>query len=328
MARRVCRVRDGTDRVLMPDCRDCPECGSRMRIRYENRRTVLMLSGFERLRLKFQRCENPACGRYHRAYRPEAEEQFTLPHHEFGLDVITLIGALRHRGHRSVPEIHAALSERGLMISEGSVTNLLDRYDKLVAATLGAPNRAAVAAQGRFILALDGLQPDIWHEVLWVIRDCLSGRVLLARSLLSATQADLAGLLREVTTVLRRGAGSGNPGTGGGGRTRRTGADHAAQARPPNHPLPHRRRGGGDATGPGADRLVLDRVERPNRLTVEAEHTQGFNGDREELRGRLRRQVKAATGVGAEGALLAPGTLTRAIHKAKRIDDHRQHVWS
>ncbi|WP_425599650.1 hypothetical protein [Azospirillum endophyticum] len=65
-----------------------------------------------------------------------------------------------------------------------------------------------------------------------------------------------------------------------------------------------------------------------DRLTVEAEHTQGFNGDREELRGRLRRQLKAVTGVGAEVALLAPGTLTRAVHKAKRIDHRRQHVWS
>jgi hypothetical protein len=42
------------------------------------------------------------------------------------------------------------------------------------------------------------LQPDVGHEVLWVLRDCLSGEVLLARSLLSATSTDLAVLLREV----------------------------------------------------------------------------------------------------------------------------------
>jgi len=46
------------------------------------------------------------------------------------------------------------------------------------------------------ILALDGLQPDVGHEVLWVLRDCLSGEVLLARSLLSASADDLAELLR------------------------------------------------------------------------------------------------------------------------------------
>jgi len=30
------------------------------------------------------------------------------------------------------------------------------------------------------ILAIDGMQPEIGHEVLWVIRDCLSGEILLA----------------------------------------------------------------------------------------------------------------------------------------------------
>jgi hypothetical protein len=52
------------------------------------------------------------------------------------------------------------------------------------------------------VLALDGMQPDVGHEVLWVIRDCLSGEPLLARSLLSATEADLATLLREVQAAL------------------------------------------------------------------------------------------------------------------------------
>jgi len=56
--------------------------------------------------------------------------------------------------------------------------------------------------QGQVILALDGLQPDVGHEVLWVLRDCLSGEVLLARSLLSAREADLANLLCEVQQAL------------------------------------------------------------------------------------------------------------------------------
>lgn len=48
------------------------------------------------------------------------------------------------------------------------------------------------------MLAIDGLQPDVGHEVLWVLRDCLSGEVLLARSLLSACEAELMNLLQEV----------------------------------------------------------------------------------------------------------------------------------
>ena len=52
------------------------------------------------------------------------------------------------------------------------------------------------------MLAVDGLQPDVGHEVLWVLRDCLSGEVLLAKSLLSATIADLTALLTEVRDAL------------------------------------------------------------------------------------------------------------------------------
>jgi hypothetical protein len=49
------------------------------------------------------------------------------------------------------------------------------------------------------VLAIDGLQPDVGHEVLWVVRECLSGEVLVARTLLSSTEESLTGfLLREV----------------------------------------------------------------------------------------------------------------------------------
>jgi transposase-like protein len=171
-----------------------------MRIRYENHRTVATLSGLVRLHLKIRRCEEPGCARRHVPYRPESEGAIALPQHEFGLDVIALVGVLRYRQHQSVPEIHRALRERGVAICERTVTNLLDRYDELLATSLADDRRlrSLLAGQGRVILALDGLQPDVGHEVLWVLRDCLSGEVLLAKSLLSATREDLAVLLQQV----------------------------------------------------------------------------------------------------------------------------------
>jgi hypothetical protein len=175
-----------------------------MRVRYENRRTLVTLSGAVRLRLKIRRCEQAGCVRHHRPYRPEEEGAIALPQHEFGLDVVALVGALRYRDHRNVPEIHAALRGREVEIAERSVTNLLDRYDELLATTLASSERlrGVLAGQGRAILALDGLQPDVGHEVLWVVRECISGEVLLARSLLSGTADDLAPLLNEVAEAI------------------------------------------------------------------------------------------------------------------------------
>ena len=204
MARRSARARPDRERVLWPVRRHCPACGARLRQRYDNGRTVATLTGLARLRLKIFRCENVTCPRHHQPYRPEGEGAIVLPQHEFGLDVIALVGALRHREHKSVPEIHRTLRARGLGIAERSVTNLLDRYDELLAVSLADDRRLQrlLAQQGRVILALDGLQPDVGHEVLWVLRDCLSGEVLLARSLLSATTTDLAALLQQVAANL------------------------------------------------------------------------------------------------------------------------------
>ena len=178
----------------------CGVCTEKLWVAYHSPRTVATLSGLVRLRLVVRRCVNRDCELYHEPHRPEEEGAFALPQGEFGLDVIALVGALRHAEHRSVPEIHRELLGRSVDVSERTVTNLLDRYEELVALRLSerAYLRVALARQGRVVLALDALQPDVGHEVLWVVRDCLSGEVLLARSLLSATEESLVGLLKEV----------------------------------------------------------------------------------------------------------------------------------
>jgi hypothetical protein len=178
----------------------CGACTEKLWVAYHSPRTVATLSGLVRLRLVVRRCVNRDCELYHEPHRPEEEGAFALPQGEFGLDVIALVGALRHAEHRSVPEIHRELLGRSVDVSERTVTNLLDRYEELVALRLSerAYLRVALARQGRVVLALDALQPDVGHEVLWVVRDCLSGEVLLARSLLSATEESLVGLLKEV----------------------------------------------------------------------------------------------------------------------------------
>ncbi len=164
----------------------------------------MTLEGLVRLHLQIRGCRNLECPRHKACLRPEAEGHFALPQHEFGLDVIAAVGRLRQAEHRSVPEIHAELVRRGVPICARSVSNRLDRYDERLALALSDTERLRriTAAAGRVVLAIDGLQPDVGHEVLWVFRDVLSGEVLLARSRLSSTQDDLARLIREVKQAL------------------------------------------------------------------------------------------------------------------------------
>jgi transposase-like protein len=120
------------------------------------------------------------------------------------LDVIAFIGTLRYKEHRSIKEIHEQLKQRGVQVCERTVEHALHRYEELVTVHLHHKERLhkLFAKQGRVILAMDGLQPDVGHEVLWTIREVLSGEVLVARALLSSSQQDLAVLLREAQEML------------------------------------------------------------------------------------------------------------------------------
>src|SRR3954452_2199096 len=204
MPRRNTRPRPDRTVDLPAHTRLCPSCAGPLWSAATARRSVVTLDGPVLLRLQIRSCRRPECPRYKACLRPEQEGRFALPQHEFGLDVIALIGRLRHAEHRSVPEIHAELVRRGVPICERSVANLLDRYDELLALSRSdaARLRRITAQAGRVILAIDGLQPDVGHEVLWVLRDVLSGEVLLARSLLSSCQGDLAQLIGEVKKAL------------------------------------------------------------------------------------------------------------------------------
>jgi hypothetical protein len=200
MARTTRRPPATSEATLEVVTTTCPGCGGTTTIDYYSRRTVTTLHGVARYRIQNRRCHHFDCPLYRRPFRPEAEGRLALPKHEFGLDVLALVGALRYAQHRSLPEIHQALTQRGVILAPRTVANLLDRYDELRALTVADLDRLRplFQQQGRIILAIDALQPDVGHEVLWVLRDCISGEILLAKSLLSSTQNDLAGLLGEV----------------------------------------------------------------------------------------------------------------------------------
>jgi hypothetical protein len=204
MARTHAQPTPNLSRSLVAFRRKCVGCGGPLWSGYWQQRSILTLAGWVRLRLQIRRCGTYGCALFGRPYRPEEEGGYALPHGEIGLDVIASVGAQRFGEHRSVPEIHGALQARQVRVCERSVTNLIQRYEELV--SLHVLDRPRVTerllAHGRAVLAIDGLQPDVGHEVLWVIRECLSGEVLLARPLLSATESDLAALFREVLQML------------------------------------------------------------------------------------------------------------------------------
>ncbi len=127
MPRRSARPQPDRTVDLPTHTRLCPACAGPLWSAATAQRTVVTLEGLVRLHLQIRSCRNPDCPRHRVCLRPEQEGHFALPQHEFGLDVIALVGRLRHAEHRSVPEIHAELVRRGVPICARSVSNLLDR---------------------------------------------------------------------------------------------------------------------------------------------------------------------------------------------------------
>lgn len=136
MAKKAKSAEPSVTRDWTPERTDCAHCGKLMWADYASRRTLHTLAGVTRLNLTVRRCRAATCLGYKKPYRPEAEGAVALPRHEFGLDVIALVGRLRYAEHRSVPEIRTHLVGRNVAVSERTVTNLLDRYDELLATSL------------------------------------------------------------------------------------------------------------------------------------------------------------------------------------------------
>src|SRR5215469_1310105 len=141
MARKQARPRPIQDVTLTPLQTTCRACGERMRMGHHSHRTVTTRQGVTKLTLKVYRCRNTACPRFHQATRPEEEGAWALPHGEFGLDVIALVGVLRYQQQRSIPQIHEELLRRGLQVAQRTVTDQLYRYEELLALRLADPSR-------------------------------------------------------------------------------------------------------------------------------------------------------------------------------------------
>ena len=131
MARRSARPAAAHEMTLTPLKERREQCGQVFWVAHHSHRTIAMLSGLWRLTLVVRQCIQPSCPRFHQPYRPEEEGRWALPHGEFGLEVIALIGQWRFGEHRSVPEMHQALQARGISLAQRSVTSLMQRYEEL-----------------------------------------------------------------------------------------------------------------------------------------------------------------------------------------------------
>lgn len=178
----------------------CPRCDAPMRRDYRNRRTIICPDRTILLTLQILRCKNSACPEYNRPYRPEIEWHFAMPGVKFGFETCSLIFA-KHLQGKSNNEIQRALAKIGVRSSPRSVSNIIQRFDKLFRQPtigLAAETRSGLEEQGKAFL--DILVACVCREHVYILAyECIS-KTILATACISNDRidAELSGFIDEL----------------------------------------------------------------------------------------------------------------------------------
>ena len=119
--------------IVIRGDRDCPGCGTKMRIRSERRRNIHTLEGPMRLIVKLLHCPNEECNTV-KTFAPEQEAEYAMPRWGIGWDVFCWMGQRRFARHWSVCQIRHELADSyDIPLSDDAIEDHLASYQNMVA---------------------------------------------------------------------------------------------------------------------------------------------------------------------------------------------------
>ncbi|HET7589842.1 MAG TPA: transposase [Solirubrobacterales bacterium] len=167
-----------------------------------SKKTISTLNGTLRIINLGYRCSSETCDHVETVYRSAEADNMSMKYLTFGMDVLTYIGQLRYKEHKTRGEICEELFNRNIMTSERNVQKLYERYNVLLRASAQehAKNKLkdVVKEHGGIVLSMDGVQPEKGNETLYVIREVLSGTIISAENVKSSSTEELKALIRPV----------------------------------------------------------------------------------------------------------------------------------
>lgn len=184
------------------DERLCPGCGEERTYAWlSSGRFIFQLNKLVHVQSQVVQCLTPDCLVNGQLIHPTAEWMLAPKKLSYGCDVISTIGALRMEEKKKLGAIHQYLVEKhGLPISERGVNKLMDLYLALVSGSQLEDRDLIreIQRNGAIVLSLDAAEPLKGHEASWLVRDVLTGRTLVARTMRSSTTADVQRLVHVV----------------------------------------------------------------------------------------------------------------------------------
>lgn len=168
-----------------PEKRLCPICRTYLkRSHILWRKQLILLTGPVEVTSWAYRCPEPTCAGAEHIHFSAKAETLHLKHRRFGRDVIVHIGYRRFWCHQTMYEIHQWLTQDvGLPISERHVLNLIADFLALLRAAQPAKVRAQLKKLQRWIVGLDGMQPEKGNVCLYIVRELQLDLTLLAENL-------------------------------------------------------------------------------------------------------------------------------------------------
>ena len=181
-----------------PEITNCPECKSKLKRSHRVwNKNIIQLSGTIYAVSMGYKCPNSDCP-LDIIYKSAQAESLSLKYYSFGIDVISSIGQMRFNENRTLGEIHSQLLNK-ISISEREVHYLIEIYMLLIAGLKQDKSYLDdfISPEG-IIVSIDGVQPEKGNEVLYILRDVLSGEVLWSGNLLSSDVKSIKGMLQSV----------------------------------------------------------------------------------------------------------------------------------
>lgn len=175
----------------------CPVCGAKLEHEYnDGGRLSRTLRGGIWVVTNYYACTNPTC-ELHAAFPLLRENVMHRKH--FALDVWAKVIRYSLHHHLNNAQIKGLLWEDWQVdMSTGTVDAILDFFEVAGSTKARDQTTLAVRAQGKIVLSLDGSRPIDGEPSLWIFSDRISGAVLHACLLETASHEVLVRLIREI----------------------------------------------------------------------------------------------------------------------------------
>ena len=195
-------------KIRIPNESDfCKKCGNRLDLRCTATRNLTNMEQKACLSIQVGYCINKNCEHYKRRINPTAYLNQIVPGSGYGVDVYGLIGQRRFENRQTMSEIasHLLVHYPHIEIGERHIENIVNDLELYIAESGKNSEHLkdyfAARSQTKLYLSVDGIQPEQGHNILYIVREVLSGKILFAHY---STHSDEKSITDEILIPLKQ----------------------------------------------------------------------------------------------------------------------------